>query len=56
MYKKFSVVVCASGGGGNFQSLIDSKKDIDIDICLLIADRECGAIERAKKMTSHSLF
>lgn len=49
MPNKFSVVVCASGGGGNFQSLIDSRIDLDIDICLLIVDRECGAVERAKK-------
>jgi phosphoribosylglycinamide formyltransferase-1 len=49
MSKKFSVAVCASGGGGNFQALIDSKNDLDIDICLLIVDRDCGAIERAKK-------
>jgi phosphoribosylglycinamide formyltransferase-1 len=48
MINKFRVVVCASGGGGNFQSLIDSRRYLDIDICLLIVDRECGAVERAK--------
>lgn len=47
MPSKFRVVVCASGGGGNFQALIDSRLDIDIEISLLIVDRECGAIERA---------
>jgi phosphoribosylglycinamide formyltransferase-1 len=49
MSNKFRVVVCASGGGGNFQSLIDSKIFLDIDICLLIVDRECRAVVRAKK-------
>ena len=44
---RFSVVVCASGGGGNFQALIDARTELEIDIPLLIADRSCGAIERA---------
>ena len=43
----FSVVVCASGGGGNFQALIDARSDLGIDIPLLLVDRPCGAIERA---------
>lgn len=47
MSNKFSVVVCASGGGGNFQALINSRVALGIDICRLIVDRECGAIERA---------
>ena len=47
MSSKFNVVVCASGGGGNFQSLIDASLALGIDIVLLIVDRECGAIARA---------
>lgn len=46
---RFSVVVCASGGGGNFQALIDARTDLGIDIPLLVVDRSCGAIERAVK-------
>ena len=44
---RFNVVVCASGGGGNFQALIDARKDLGIDILLLVVDRPCGAIDRA---------
>lgn len=47
LFDRFSIVVCASGGGGNFQALIDARADLGIDIALLIADRPCGAIERA---------
>jgi phosphoribosylglycinamide formyltransferase-1 len=44
---RFNVVVCASGGGGNFQALIDARTDLGIDISLLVVDRDCGAIDRA---------
>lgn len=47
MRNNFRVVVCASGGGGNFQALIDSRVTLGIDVSLLIVDRKCGAIERA---------
>jgi phosphoribosylglycinamide formyltransferase 1 len=47
MPTKFTVVVCASGGGGNFQALINARRLLDVDISLLITDRECGAIARA---------
>ena len=46
---RFGVVVCASGGGGNFQALIDARTNLEIDIPLLVADRPCGAIERAMR-------
>lgn len=46
---KFNVVVCASGGGGNFQALVDAQYDLGIKIPLLIVDRDCGAIERATR-------
>lgn len=46
--KTFNIVVFASGGGGNFQSLIDYQKKIGYKITLLVTDNECMAIERAK--------
>lgn len=45
----FSLVVCASGGGGNFQSLIEARTYLGVSIALLLVDRPCGAIERAVK-------
>jgi phosphoribosylglycinamide formyltransferase-1 len=47
MNDKYKVVVCASGGGGNFQALIDSRLTLGMEIALLITDRTCGAIDRA---------
>jgi phosphoribosylglycinamide formyltransferase-1 len=49
MQRSFNVVVCASGGGGNFQALIDRREEVGYKITLLIADRPCGAIDRAIK-------
>ena len=46
---KFNIVVCATGGGGNFQALIDARTDLGIDISLLVTDRHCGAIDRAMR-------
>lgn len=46
---EYHVVVCASGGGGNFQALIDARDELGMGIPLLIVDRPCGAIERATK-------
>jgi phosphoribosylglycinamide formyltransferase-1 len=45
--RKFFITVCASGGGGNFQALINAQKKIGFEINCLIVDRECGAISRA---------
>ena len=47
MLNRFGVVVCASGGGGNFQALINARVALGIAISLLIVDRECSAIDRA---------
>ena len=47
MLNRFDVVVCASGGGGNFQALINARVALGIAISLLIVDRECSAIDRA---------
>lgn len=49
MRNEFFITVLASGGGGNFQSLIDNQRSAGYKINLLIVDRECGAINRAKK-------
>lgn len=46
---RFSITVCASGGGGNFQALIDASEHDEFVINHLIVDRECGAITRAVK-------
>lgn len=48
---KKRIAVFASGGGTDFQSVIDAnKKENFCDICLLIASKEgIGAIERAKQ-------
>jgi phosphoribosylglycinamide formyltransferase 1 len=46
--RTYKLVVCASGGGGNFQALIDeSQKKNGFHIESLVVDRDCGAIERA---------
>lgn len=47
MTDQFRIVVCASGGGGNFQALIDARADLDVEIAMLLTDRQCAAIERA---------
>ena len=47
--KSFNIVVCASGGGGNFRSLIKYQCDYGYHISLLIVDRACPAIKIAKE-------
>ena len=47
--KSFNIVVCASGGGGNFRSLIKYQCDYGYHISLLIVDRECPASKIAKE-------
>ena len=47
--KAFNIVVCASGGGGNFRSLINHQSSYGYHISLLIVDRECKAIDVAKE-------
>ena len=47
--KSFNIVVCASGGGGNFRSLIKYQCDYGYHISLLIVDRECPPIKIAKE-------
>lgn len=43
----FNVVVCASGGGGNFQAILDKRNELGITISRLIVDKACGAVQRA---------
>lgn len=45
----FNLVVCASGGGGNFQAIIDKQDSLGLCITRLIVDHCCGAIQRAKQ-------
>ena len=45
----FNIVVFASGGGGNFQFLIDNQKEFSYQITRLICDKYCGAVDRAIK-------
>lgn len=47
--KPFNICVFSSGGGGNFQSLLDHQPSIGYSITQLICDRECGAVERAHR-------
>ncbi|HAF96497.1 MAG TPA: phosphoribosylglycinamide formyltransferase [Elusimicrobia bacterium] len=47
MVNNFNITVCASGNGGNLQSLIDNQGKIGIRINMVIVDRKCGAIDRA---------
>lgn len=47
--KDYRLVVCASGGGGNFQALVDARQIVGFEITRLIVDRDCGATERAEK-------
>ena len=47
--KSFNIIVCASGGGGNFRSLAKHQFDCGYRISLLVVDRECFAIDVAKE-------
>jgi len=47
MDRSFSLCVMASGGGGNFQSLIDHAPGMGYRINRLLVDRACGAMDRA---------
>lgn len=50
MHRKiFKITVCASGGGGNFEAIIKCQEEIGYIINLLIVDRECGAVNKAKQ-------
>lgn len=45
------IVVLISGGGSNLQSIIDKveKKELDLTITKVIADREASGLDRAEK-------
>lgn len=45
------ITVCCSGGGGNFQYLIDNQRQFKITN--LIVDKPCGAIDKAKAAGIH---
>lgn len=49
---KLKIAVLASGGGTNFQSIIDRtlSNELDVEIVLLLTNKAgCGAIDRAEK-------
>lgn len=48
MPDQFKVVVCASGGGGNFQALIDARAQLGMVIGMLLVERPYGAVARAE--------
>ncbi len=56
MNSLYKIVVCASGGGGNFQALIEAQEEVGFAITHLITDRECGAIDRARGHNIPVLF
>lgn len=49
---QFKVVVLASVGGGNFESLVEHAYEHNYIVTKLITNKECGAIEKAK---AHSI-
>lgn len=48
--KSPSIVVLASCGGGNFQALVLAQEKSGYQVSLLIVDRSCGAMEKAKNL------
>ena len=56
MNSLYKIVVCASGGGGNFQALIEAQEKIGFAITHLVTDRACGAIDRAHSHNIPVLF
>ena len=55
MRNEFRICVCASGGGGNFQALIDNRDLVGYSIVSLITDRECNAVNRAKNFAIEAI-
>lgn len=47
----FKIAVFVSGGGSNFQTIIDNVKSgkLNCEIAVALGDRECFALERARK-------
>ena len=52
------IAVLVSGGGSNFQALIDAvnSKKLDCEISCVIADRECYALKRAELSGIKSIY
>jgi phosphoribosylglycinamide formyltransferase-1 len=44
----FKVVVCASGGGGNFNSIVKEQSKKGYAVTKLIVDRDCPAITKSE--------
>lgn len=45
----YRVVVLASAGGGNFESVVNGQEAYGYTVTKLIVDRVCGAIDKAEK-------
>jgi phosphoribosylglycinamide formyltransferase 1 len=50
------VAVLVSGNGTNLQNLIDRQQELGIEIVCVVANKECVALERAKKANIYSIF
>lgn len=55
---KKRIAILVSGSGSNLQSIIDNieNKNLNCEITFVIADRECYALERAKKHSIKNLL
>lgn len=51
MPPEFNIVVCCSGGGGNFKAILESPLLCDVKVKSLIIDRECGAVDVAQQFS-----
>lgn len=54
----FKIAVLISGGGSNLQSIIDkiNSKELDCEIEIVIADRDCYGLERASNFEIETLL
>lgn len=54
----FKIAVLISGGGSNLQSIIDkiNSKELDCEIEIVIADRDCYGLERASNFGIETLL
>jgi len=50
MSERYNVVVCASGGGGNFGAVASAQKHGGYTVTRLIVDRPCGAVQKAEAL------
>jgi phosphoribosylglycinamide formyltransferase-1 len=51
-----NIVVCCSGGGGNFKAILDAQEKSKFKVALLIVDRVCGALDIAQEFGIPAVF